>query len=114
MEEPTVATHEVDKPTQAQISATGTVAANNGNGFREAQSARQSSIRSISDGNKVEGNSKSGKRLLPIKQNSAVGNSYVQSAIDPRPLLLEERNRDSYHKVYTFSSSKMPQPFLDR
>ena len=110
----TLATDGVDESTQAQVSATSTSAASTGNGFGEAHLPEESSIRSISAGDNVEGNSKSGKRLMRVKHGSAVGDSYIQPAIDPGPLLLEARNRDRFHKVQVFSSSKMPQPFLDR
>lgn len=110
----TLAADRVDESTQVQVPATSASAGSTGNGFGEAQLAEKPSIRSIAAGDNVEGNSKSGKRLMPVKHESAVGNSYIQSAIDSGPLLLEERNRDRFHKVQVFSSSKMPQPFLDR
>ena len=114
VENNTLAADGVVESTQAQVSATSASAAITGNGSGEAHSAEESSIRSLSTGDNVEGNSKSGKRLMPVKYKRAVGDSYIQPAIDSGPLLLEERNRDSFHKVQVFSSSKMPQPFLDR
>ena len=108
------AADEVDDSTQAQVSVASTSAASTGNDFGEAHSAEEASIRNSSAGDNVDGNSKSGKRLMPVKHKPAVGNSYIQPAIDSGTLLLEEQNRDTFNKIQAFSSSKMPQPFLDR
>lgn len=109
----TSATHEADKPTQAQVSATSNTADNIGNDLGEAHLAGESSIRSTTAGDNVKGDSKSGNRLIPVKHTPA-GISYVQSALDSGPLMLDERTQDKFHKVQVFSSSKVAQPFLDR
>ena len=113
VEKITLATHEVDKATQAQVSATSNSAVSTGNDFGEAHLAVESSIPSTTAGANVNGNNKSAKRLMPVKHTLA-GASYVQKAIDSGPLMLEERNQDNFHRVQVFSSSKVAQPFLDR
>lgn len=51
--------------------------------------------------------------LLPVTHKHA-RTSYIQQAISPGDILLEELSQDKLHKVRIFSSQKMPQPFLDR
>lgn len=113
-ENSTLAADRDEESTQAQVSATRTSAVSTGNGFGEADPIEESSIQSLSAGGIVEGNSKSGRRLTPVNHKQAIGNSYAQPAISSGPLLLDKPDQNKFHKVVAFSSSKIPQPFLDR
>ena len=103
----------VEKLAEAQVSASRNVGA--GNGFGEAHSTGKSSTLSTTARGSVARNNKSfGRYLLPVRYTKAVGTSYAQSATLPGNILVEGRSQDKNHKVQTFSSQKMPQPFLDR
>ena len=103
----------VANSTQTQSSVSST--ASTGQGSGEVPSTENPTITSIHASDSVESNSKPSVRsLLPVTQNQAVGTSYVQPAIPPGQILLQKQGRDNLHRVHLFSSSKMPQPFLDR
>ena len=103
----------VANSTQFQSSANSTASAGQGSG--EVPPTETPTITSRSASDSVESNSKpSGRALLPVTHNQAVGTSYVQPAMPSRHILLGKQRQDKLHRVHLFSSQKLPQPFLNR